>query len=268
MYEDCDNSVSDEEASVGKALRLEQHLMEVLEVPCPQQEMVDSAAESCFVYLKSLAGAACSSCEQTPIDGVSLRVLATHLGFQLGKEDFLLLLFGTSETTDDGLIVGLMDFSHPLAITFDSLKRLFHRTHRRSLETALDRIREEVDEAYEHYIVSQHSNYQQYHTLALQCAMLLGCNFLGAPRLVRAVDTKVAIPILMCTLSRRTPLIAPFCAFLNDRRVNCISRDTWSMLCHFCRQMIDVAQLANYSSLDSWPTLVDEFVTWLRERQQ
>jgi hypothetical protein len=266
---DEDSCLSDDEPH-EKHVKAETALFAVdVENAGPSEYETLAAADACFgdLQLRSFSNAASSCSEPTGIFGASLGILARNMGFpHCGHEDFLLLLFGGSATEELGTIVGLVDLKHPLGITVDSVRRLFFRTRQLSLAAALSAIRAELNDSFSDPSQSQHSLFHQYSLLALHCAVMLRCNFVGVPSVTRAVEVCSAIPILMITLGNRSQFAAPFCAFLQERRVNFVSKDTWSMLCLFCRQL-QSASLESYSHLDSWPTVIDEFVTWLREQQ-
>jgi hypothetical protein len=282
------------------------------------QQDVESAAAACFAELMALCMANAASSSPEPhagIFGASLAVLADVMGFpHRHSEDFLLLLYGGSETEANNLQqgsnnpigrFGLSDAttSPPLGVTGQSIARLFIRAQKVTLAEALHYVRRELHEAFfNDSNLTVHSPFHRYSTLALRClalftvgggAVVVGGDgrssqneerlsrscaqffshqpfrnssavVVGLPGLMpRAIEVARAIPVLMILLGQRSVFVAPFCAFLQERRISFISRDTWDMFVMFCRQMKS-EQLACYNHLDSWPTVIDEFVAWLQ----
>jgi hypothetical protein len=264
---DDDGCLTDDEPQEKQRRPDEGPLPLALERPFPTSPETTAAADACFDQLRSKCNAASSSDAPSGIVGASLGVLAHTLGFHHGgQDDFLLLLFGGVPRDDTDSSGGQLDFSVPLAVTVESIRSLFCRTGQLSLPAALAVIRGDLDESFGRRCLSQHSLFHQFHLFALKCAMLLGCSFVGPPRTTRAISIGHAVPTLMITLGTRSMLVAPFCTFLQERRVQMVTKDTWSMLCMFCQQM-SWSPLDKYSNLDSWPTIIDEFVMWLRDLQ-
>ncbi|GAB2222864.1 hypothetical protein Droror1_Dr00016994 [Drosera rotundifolia] len=77
-----------------------------------------------------------------------------------------------------------------------------------------------------------------------------------------ALDTAIGMWQLLFD-ERKWPLIEHWCQFLQVRHNKAISRDTWSQLLEFVRNVDP--QLSNYDSEGAWPYLIDEFVEYLLE---
>jgi len=56
-----------------------------------------------------------------------------------------------------------------------------------------------------------------------------------------------------------------FVYYLKQTKVKVINRDLWNMLWIFAQTIDD--EMTNYDMYDAWPTLLDEFVQWYRDRK-
>ncbi|CAN4102492.1 unnamed protein product [Withania somnifera] len=77
-----------------------------------------------------------------------------------------------------------------------------------------------------------------------------------------ALDTAIGMWQLLFA-EKQWPLVDHWCQFLQARHNKAISRDTWSQLLEFARN-VDPA-LSNYDAEGAWPYLIDEFVEYLTE---
>ncbi|KAG5598135.1 hypothetical protein H5410_039367 [Solanum commersonii] len=77
-----------------------------------------------------------------------------------------------------------------------------------------------------------------------------------------ALDTAIGMWQLLFA-EKEWPLVEHWCQFLQARHNKAISRDTWSQLLEFARN-VDPA-LSNYDAEGAWPYLIDEFVEYLTE---
>ncbi|XP_004243966.1 uncharacterized protein [Solanum lycopersicum] len=77
-----------------------------------------------------------------------------------------------------------------------------------------------------------------------------------------ALDTAIGMWQLLFA-EKEWPLVEHWCQFLQARHNKAISRDTWSQLLEFARN-VDPA-LTNYDAEGAWPYLIDEFVEYLTE---
>lgn len=89
---------------------------------------------------------------------------------------------------------------------------------------------------------------------------------------------------LQMSLGYLSPIVSPLCGFLltvskgvvaapshcppargypQGRRLLSISRDQWNMIYCFCQAM-DYPTMSRYDQNDCWPSLLDDFVQWLR----
>ncbi|KAI3835672.1 hypothetical protein MKX03_015275 [Papaver bracteatum] len=77
-----------------------------------------------------------------------------------------------------------------------------------------------------------------------------------------ALDTAIGMWQLLFA-EKQWPLVDHWCQFLQARHNKAISRDTWSQLLEFARNVDPT--LANYDAEGAWPYLIDEFVEYLVE---
>ncbi|KAJ8532675.1 hypothetical protein K7X08_012598 [Anisodus acutangulus] len=77
-----------------------------------------------------------------------------------------------------------------------------------------------------------------------------------------ALDTAIGMWQLLFA-EKQWPLVDHWCQFLQARHNKAISRDTWSQLLEFAKN-VDPA-LSNYDAEGAWPYLIDEFVEYLTE---
>lgn len=79
-----------------------------------------------------------------------------------------------------------------------------------------------------------------------------------------ALDTAIGMWQLLFA-EKQWPLIDHWCQFLQARHNKAISRDTWSQLLEFVRNVDP--KLTNYDAEGAWPYLIDEFVEYLHENK-
>ncbi|KAJ7982073.1 Defective in cullin neddylation protein [Quillaja saponaria] len=77
-----------------------------------------------------------------------------------------------------------------------------------------------------------------------------------------ALDTAIGMWQLLFA-ENQWPLVDHWCQFLQARHNKAISRDTWSQLLEFARNVNP--NLSNYDAEGAWPYLIDEFVEYLNE---
>ncbi|XP_032233097.1 DCN1-like protein 3 [Nematostella vectensis] len=81
----------------------------------------------------------------------------------------------------------------------------------------------------------------------------------------RALPTSIAIALWKLVFSKKPPLVLEkWFAYLGQREVRGISRDTWNMFWNFT-ETID-SDFTNYDDSEAWPSLFDDFVEYERER--
>ncbi|KUI58820.1 Defective in cullin neddylation protein 1 [Cytospora mali] len=54
--------------------------------------------------------------------------------------------------------------------------------------------------------------------------------------------------------------------FLNEKWTRSVNKDMWNMTLEFANKSMDDETLGFYSEEDSWPAVIDEFVSWYRQR--
>lgn len=79
------------------------------------------------------------------------------------------------------------------------------------------------------------------------------------------LETAVAMWELLVPVSR-WPRCPEWCAFVQEHHRRAVSRDTWTQLLDFMRNIED--DFSNYDENGAWPYLIDEFVEWVRSREQ
>ncbi|XP_071725778.1 uncharacterized protein [Rutidosis leptorrhynchoides] len=77
-----------------------------------------------------------------------------------------------------------------------------------------------------------------------------------------ALDTAIGMWQLLFEV-KQWPLVEHWCQFLQARHNKAISRDTWSQLLEFSRNVDPT--ISNYDAEGAWPYLIDEFVEYLTE---
>ena len=80
----------------------------------------------------------------------------------------------------------------------------------------------------------------------------------------RALPKNIAVPLWKLVFSKNVPLVLDrWFAYLQNRQVRGISRDTWYMFLNFT-EAID-PDFLNYDDSEAWPSLFDDFVESERE---
>ena len=62
------------------------------------------------------------------------------------------------------------------------------------------------------------------------------------------------------------PLLDDWCEFLTKNHNKAISKDTWTQLLEFVRQV--KSDFSNYDMDGAWPYLIDEFVEYVQEKNK
>lgn len=81
----------------------------------------------------------------------------------------------------------------------------------------------------------------------------------------RALPTNIAVPLWKLVFSKSPPKVSEkWYAYLDDRQVRGISRDTWFMFLNFTETI--ESDFSNYDDSEAWPSLFDDFVEHEREK--
>lgn len=83
---------------------------------------------------------------------------------------------------------------------------------------------------------------------------------------MKCVQLDIAVAMWQLLISsRRWKLVVPWCEFLREHHKRPVSKDTWSQLLEFMNTIDDTFD--NYDENGAWPYLVDEFVTWMKDKR-
>ncbi|XP_038055462.1 DCN1-like protein 4 [Patiria miniata] len=82
----------------------------------------------------------------------------------------------------------------------------------------------------------------------------------------RSLDLETAKAMLALLLGRQWVLFNSFQQFLDHSRYKVINKDQWCNILEFSRAI--KPDLSNYDVDGAWPVMLDEFVEWMRVRQQ
>ncbi|KXJ21724.1 DCN1-like protein 3 [Exaiptasia diaphana] len=81
----------------------------------------------------------------------------------------------------------------------------------------------------------------------------------------RSLPTNIAVALWKLIFSKDMPVvIGRWFAYLNEREVKGISRDTWNMFLNFTESI--ASDFSNYDDSEAWPSLFDDFVESEREK--
>lgn len=80
---------------------------------------------------------------------------------------------------------------------------------------------------------------------------------------MRKLERSKVIIILNLVIPNR-PYVQDFINFLNEKEIAYISLDLWKMFFQFSNQFAD--SLEKFDEDGAWPTQIDEFVKYLREK--
>ena len=99
----------------------------------------------------------------------------------------------------------------------------------------------------------------------------------------KSLDLDSAIELWKILLGEKFPNLPLWCEFLRATHASkSISRDTWDLLLDFATQVVSRpvisfshfsnffqnAKFSNYDPDGAWPTLIDDFVEWAKEKQE
>jgi len=91
------------------------------------------------------------------------------------------------------------------------------------------------------------------------------CYALANPNQVRNIDMQIALgfwPLILCP---RYPIMVEIVEFINEKGTyKAANKDLWSLMLEFCR--VVKPSLEGYDDEGAWPILLDNFVSWKREK--
>ncbi|KIJ17126.1 hypothetical protein PAXINDRAFT_73516 [Paxillus involutus ATCC 200175] len=91
------------------------------------------------------------------------------------------------------------------------------------------------------------------------------CFAVSKPPQSRNLDIETATALWSVLLTPRHPIITELIEFLNEKGTyKGANKDIWNMVHEFCR--VINTNLDNYETDGAWPTMLDDFVTWKRNK--
>jgi len=83
----------------------------------------------------------------------------------------------------------------------------------------------------------------------------------------KTLNTDVAVALIKVLLLNRYFFITYYCEFMKiqQHKLSYITKDQWTCFLEFCINIKE--DLSNYQSSDGWPTLLDEFVEWMKTKR-
>ncbi|KAF8120956.1 DUF298-domain-containing protein [Boletus edulis] len=90
---------------------------------------------------------------------------------------------------------------------------------------------------------------------------------LAKPPQSRNLDIETAAALWSVLLAPRYPIITELAEFLNQENGSYkgANKDIWNMVHEFCQTIID-GELSDYEADGAWPTMLDDFVGWKKDR--
>lgn len=79
------------------------------------------------------------------------------------------------------------------------------------------------------------------------------------------LDTALAMWQLVLSGEQAWPLLTDWCEFLQKHHNRAISKDTWTQLFDFIKQI--KPDFSNFDESSAWPYLLDEFVDCMKEKR-
>lgn len=91
------------------------------------------------------------------------------------------------------------------------------------------------------------------------------CFTLAKPPQARNIDLETAMALWSVLLTPRYPIVNDLITFLPVKGTyKGANKDIWNMVHEFCR-VVDPS-LSNYEADGAWPSLLDDFVTWMKSK--
>ncbi|KAG6379202.1 Cullin binding-domain-containing protein [Boletus reticuloceps] len=93
------------------------------------------------------------------------------------------------------------------------------------------------------------------------------CFTLAKPPHSRNLDIETATALWSVLLAPRYPIITELAEFLNENgSYKGANKDIWNMVHEFCQTIID-GELSDYEADGAWPTMLDDFAGWKKDRK-
>jgi len=80
----------------------------------------------------------------------------------------------------------------------------------------------------------------------------------------KVLEVDPALEMMQLVLQNQFPLLDKYIVFVKESKTKGITEDVWTQTLEFAREV--KPHLSNYDPDGAWPGLLDDFVTWIREK--